>query len=82
MVVDLSADILLWLPVKMSWDKPDKRSPCSVVGALIVTATGMVVAHTEQAVSCASISVCLWIEGSMFPSPDGHVCDYVSLTLV
>lgn len=82
MVVDLSADILLWLPVKMRWDKPDKRCPCSVVGALIVTVTGMVVVRTEQAVSCANISVCLWVECSMLPSPDGHVCDYVSLTLV
>lgn len=64
-MVALSADILLWLPMKMRWDKPDKRCPCSVVGALMITASSTVVAHTEQGVSCASISVCLWIECSV-----------------
>lgn len=36
-MVALSADIPLWQPVKMRWDKPDKRCPCSVIGALIIS---------------------------------------------
>lgn len=47
-MVALSADIPLWQPVKMRWDKLVKRQPCCVIGVPIITAMGMVLVCTAE----------------------------------
>lgn len=60
----LSADIVLWQPVKKRWDKLDKRWPCRVTGALRVTDVGRVSVHMEEGKSLPKL---LFAYGSVVP---------------
>lgn len=76
-MVALSADIPLWQPVKMRWDKLDKRKPCGVIVRANYPSPGDGLSAQRMEGSCENLSVCLWIESSLFPSRDGQVNDSV-----
>ena len=71
-VVALSADIPLWQPVKMRWDKLDKRKPCGVIVRANYPSPGDGLSAQRMEGSCASLSVCLWIKVPCFPHGMGR----------
>lgn len=81
-VVALSADIPLWQPVKMRWDKLDKRKPCGVIVRANYPSPGDGLSAQRMEGSCANLSVCLWIKVPCFPHGWAGKWLCVSLTFV
>lgn len=55
-MVALSADIPLWQPVKMRWDKLDKRKPCGVIVRANYPSPGDGLSAQRMEGPCANLS--------------------------